>query len=73
MEQNPGSPVGWVIFLLIVILAAYCYSSTRVACNSWKLGGIFSERIPAYASHFSKRSGIDRRNRGILLLVVIFS
>ena len=72
--QNPGSPIGWVIFLLIVILAGvllFIYAGSLV--NSWKLGGIFSGKDTARSLLVFKALGILLIVIGaIILLVVVF-
>jgi hypothetical protein len=72
--QSAQGSLGWVIFLLIVIVAGvllFIYAGTLV--NSWKLGGIFSGNDTARSLLIFKAIGILLIVIGtIILLAVIF-
>jgi hypothetical protein len=73
-SQKTGGSVGWVIFLLIVVLAGillFIYAAPLV--NSWKLGGIFSGNDTAKSLLIFKTLGILLIVVGaVILLAVIF-
>lgn len=72
--KNQTGSLGWVIFLLLVIIAGvllFIYAGRLV--NSWKLGGIFSGHDTAKSLLIFKALGIFLIAIGvILLLTVIF-
>jgi hypothetical protein len=74
IAQHPGSKVGWVVFLLVVILAGvllFVYAPSLV--NSWKLGGIFSGNDTARSLLLFKAVGILVIVVGaVILLAIIF-
>ena len=72
--QTSSGSVGWVIFLLIVVIAGvllFVYAGSLV--NSWKLGGIFGGNDTAKSLLIVRAIGVAVVVLGvILLLVVIF-
>lgn len=74
VAQQPAGKVGWVVFLLVVILAGvllFVYAGSLV--NSWKLGGIFSGTDTARTLLLFKAVGILVIVVGaVILLAVLF-
>jgi hypothetical protein len=67
-----SSPLGWVIFLIIVIIAGvllFVYAGSLV--NSWKLGGIFGGTDTAKSLLIVKAAGIFVVIVGVLILLVV--
>lgn len=70
--QSGSGPLGWVIFMLIVIIAGvllFVYAGSLV--NSWKLGGIFGGNDTAKSLLIVKAIGVVVALLGVILLLVI--
>ncbi len=74
VAQHPGGKVGWVIFLLVVILAGvllFVYAPSLV--NSWKLGGIFSGKDTAKSLLLFRAAGIFVIIVGTVILLAVIA